>query len=206
MRDQSGFTLMEVLVAGTISVLIPATLIMVITTSNREISGGAGNMRLSQISTVISETIHRAGLTASSVYSESEKDQTGTQCPGAAPGVTSDLTGIIFCDETGAIKNGFRIGETQENRGVLEEYTVGGVPKWKPMVFSNDTVKVTLDPTAGMLTQKWGDLFGIDGKAAFAWMNLRLDMEVGGVRMILPLQTQSIVCRNAPARLVTTGW
>lgn len=205
MKREGGFTLIEALVAGGVSLVIPATLIAVMTISNREIGNGTAQFRLSQISTLVEETIHRAALRATSVYDETEAVGT-TTCPAGAPIHGSNLKGIIFCGWSGDIQAGFRAGASSGGRAILEEYVPGGDPLWKPMVFAGDTVKVTLDPSNKGYTQKWGDLFGVDGNAAFAWTNFRLDMKVGGVSQVLPLQTQSFVCRNAPKRLVTSGW
>jgi type II secretory pathway pseudopilin PulG len=204
MIRQRGFTLIEALVGGIISLVIPATLIVVMTISNRQIGNGAAQMRLSQISTAVSETFHRAGLNATSVYNEMEA--VGTKCPVGKPASHLNLTGIIFCAANGDIQAGFRAATTIGDRAKLEEYIPGANPIWKPMVFSGDTVKVNLNPSGKGYTQKWGDLFGVDTMASFAWTNFRLDMEVGGGRQSLPLQTQSIVCRNAPSKLVSSGW
>jgi hypothetical protein len=105
-----------------------------------------------------------------------------------------------MCDKDKNILNGYRIGGQSEGRDTLEEY-VPAKGIWQPMVYAGNTVTVSDD--IDRYYQKVGGtgFFGISPNGAFLWFNLRLDMTIGGTRDSLPLQTQSVVCRNAPERM-----
>jgi hypothetical protein len=203
MTSQSGFTLVEALVAGVISLLIPAVLITALSVSNRETGKGSSAMRLSQMADAVSEDIHRAGLSASWVFDYADA-VAGEKCPAGPPVDKDGITGIIFCDANHDIRKGYKVEPIKDGsgRGILEEYARGKNPVWVPVVFAGDQVKLTMDPD-GYNEFKSKGLFGIDANAGFTWFNFRYDMDVNGTHIILPLQTQSVVCRNVPERINT---
>jgi hypothetical protein len=202
MMPQRGFTLVEALVAGVISLLLPAVLITALSVSNRQIGEGAASMRLSQISDAVSEDVHRAGLSASWVFDYT--DAVGDKCPAAIPAPKGGMLGVIFCDANLDIRKGYRLApiENDLGRGILEEYVRGADPAWVPLVVSDVTVKLTKDPDDYNEAKSKG-LFGISANAGFAWFNFHYDMEINGTRTKLPMQTQSVVCRNVPARIAS---
>jgi hypothetical protein len=203
MTNQKGFTLIEALVSGVVSLVIPATLIAILTASNRQMGDGASRMRLSQIAGVVSEDIHRAGLSATWVYGSAQTQNDPPDCP---EGVESsgDEGGFTFCDAKYKVIKAYRIQETLDDRAILKDYTPG--KGWNPMVFAGDSVKISLDweNYRNDLHYREPGLFGIGdqgGGGAWAWFNFHFDMEVGGKRVSVPMQMQSVICRNAPSRM-----
>ncbi len=209
MTNQRGFTLIEVLVAGAVSLVIPAALIIILTASNRQMGDGASRMRLSQIATAVSEDIHRAGLTATWAYGKSQPGVSDTTCPNPQnfpPDDGPDPVGFAFCDENFKVLKAFRVQNAAGNRAVLAAYdTANG---WKPMVFAGDTVKLSLDPSTYADGQplREGGLFGISPNGVWAWINFHFQMEISGKPFSLPMQMQSVVCRNAPSRMAMNPW
>jgi type II secretory pathway pseudopilin PulG len=209
MMSQKGFTLIEALVASMVSLVIPAALVAILTVSNRQLDKGASKMRLSQIATAVSEDIYRAGVSATWVYGRSQSGVTTTDCPSTALPLDyrSDGKGFAFCDETFKIIKAYSVKDTIGTRATLTSYDLAH--GWQPVVFAGDTVKVSLNPenyTAGQISFREPGLFGIGALGAWAWMNIHFDMEISGQRLSLPVQMQSVVCRNAPSRMDMNPW
>jgi hypothetical protein len=197
MKSQGGFTLIEALVAGTISVIIPAVVITLLRVNNTELASNTNALRMTQIADLVSDDIHRTAFAAAYAYSDGEF--TGAGCPAAAPdpGQRTDLHGVIFCDADKALIKGYRIVRTSGSsaNGRLEE-RIGSAGAWKPFTVGEDTVKVEWDPWSYL--QKAGGLFGVYSAGEFMWFNFRYNMKIGGVAATLPTQTESFVCRNHP--------
>jgi type II secretory pathway pseudopilin PulG len=207
MKSQKGFTLIEALVASVVSLVIPATLIMLLTASNRQMGDGASKMRLSQIATAVSEEVHLAGLSATWVYALSQFTAF-PDCPAAGPAEGPNNNGFAFCDDAATRKviKAFRVQSPLGSRSILESYDP--VLGWKPMVLGSDTVKISLNPDAYSAGQVYreGGIFGVGTFGAWAWVNFHFDMEISGKQFSLPMQMHSVVCRNAPSRMGLTTW
>lgn len=195
MNRQAGFTLVEALITGAISLMIPVVVIAILKVSNSQLAANATGLKLTQIGNGISEEIHLAALRATYVY---DWDEAEAGCPPGNPVDSINLSGVVFCDQFKNVIKGFRVVRLttpNEHLGALQEL-VGGV--WVPILFAEDPVTVTWDPTPHVV--KAQGLFGITPLGDFVWHNLRYDMLVAGQRTTLPVQTQSVVCRNAPSR------
>jgi hypothetical protein len=107
------------------------------------------------------------------------------------------LDGVVFCDAAKTAIKGYRVVPVSAEIGRLEEFTGAG-GAWQSFTVGPDIVQVDLNP--GTYSQKTGGLFGLYDHAEFLWFNMRYRMTLGGAETILPLQTESVKCRNAPSR------
>lgn len=199
MKGQRGFTLIEALISGTIALGLPAVVIVVLKVSSSRLASTSNVLKLTQIANGISEDIHRTALLSTYVYNWEE---VLVGCPPAtAPIATHHLTGVVFYDQACAAIKGYRVvrmSSPNTDRGEMLELIAGA---WTPINYAGDFVRVTYNPDA--YSVKATGLFGIFPKGDFTWHNLRYDMEITGTRTLLPMQTQSVVCRNAPSRLMS---
>ncbi|MDB5050484.1 MAG: hypothetical protein JWO30_3555 [Fibrobacteres bacterium] len=197
MKAQRGFTLIEAMVAGIISVIIPGVVITLLRVNNSQLSSNSTQMRLSQIADVVSEEIHQTAVSATYVYSTSEAGVGG--CPVGDPIDQLNLDGVVFCNAAKAMIKGYRVVRLSVGNpiGRLQE-RLPGDPDWKPFIVGSDTVKVTINTNPYNL--KSGGIFEITDKSQAVSFNLHYDMRVAGVRDSLPVQTESVVCRNAVSR------
>lgn len=199
MKKQAGFTLVEALITGVISLIIPVVVIAVLTVSNTQLAANSTSLKLTQISNAIAEDVHITALKATYVYAWNEAE---AGCPiGTDPVSQLRLSGVVFCDKVGNVIKGFRVVQMpspNSHLGTMEEL-IGG--SWNPILLAEDPVTVTWDPNPYVV--KANGLFGIFPKGDFVWHNLRYDMVVAGKRTFLPVQTQSVVCRNAPSRAMS---
>src|SRR5882757_9444052 len=97
MTDIRGFTLIEVLVAGVISVIIPGVIITLLRVNNSELAFNSTQLRLTQISNLVSDDINRYAQRAAYVYSAAEPLAAG-KCPATDPILVGPTKGVYFCD------------------------------------------------------------------------------------------------------------
>lgn len=198
MRNQSGFTLIEALVSGIISVIIPGVLLTLIKVNNTELSYNSSQLRLTQIANVVSEEIRGTAFRSAYVYSGTE--EAAGACPGANPVQLFGLTSVIFCGADRQVLKRYRVIQVVDGTGRLEERAAGAA-EWTPVVVGSDTVKMHLDPNP--YQQKLGGLFGLiaGSRGQFMFFNFHYNMRVGTTQTTLSMQTESVVCRNAPSYL-----
>lgn len=205
MKGQCGFTFIEALVAGVVALVIPAVLIVLLNVSNREAGASALRSRLSQIATAVSEDIHHAGDSATWVYGRSQADMTATTCSTAPPlAKHADPNGFAFCDDTKKIVKAYKLASGTEDPAVLEEYDP--IRGWRPMTIGGVTVSISRNDAPYSLGQpkfRESGVFGIGEHGAWAWTNFHFDTEIAGERVTLPMQMQSVICRNAPSRMAS---
>lgn len=200
MRNQSGFTLIEAMVSGIISVIIPGVLLTLISVNNTELAYNSSQLRLTQIANVVSEEIRETAFRSTSVYSGTEEAAGLCPVPGAAATQEFGLTSVVFCDANRQVIKRYRVSFFVQGTGQLEE-RAAGVPEWTPVVVGADTVRMHLDPQP--YQPKMGGLFGLitGSKGHFMFFNFHYNMRVGTTQSTLSMQTESVVCRNAPSYL-----
>ncbi|HKP98558.1 MAG TPA: type II secretion system protein [Fibrobacteria bacterium] len=203
MKGQRGFTLIEAMVAGVISVIIPGVVITLLRVSNTELAANSDQLRLTQISNLVSEDFQRNAASATWVFGSSEV-VLANACPGGVP-TALDQSGVVFCDAARAIIKGFRVAAVGGGIGKLEEC----IPAWgacnpagngwRTFTIGADTVMVDMNPNG--YTTKSGGVFGLLPNGQFTWFNFRYRMTFAGVSSTLSMQTESVICRNAASHL-----
>ena len=185
--SRSGFTLIEVLSAATLSAFLAVAVISFLRTTNSEIRDGGERTRLQLLQTVVSEQI---GLSARSAYGGAR----GTEAEGAAVSAGDPayggLTEIRFYDEpldvsgVYSIKNitaAYRIAS-----GRLEEGQGPTPIAWKPFSVGEEIVYV--DPDASTFRI-------LPGRAGVVW-NLKLMQTVDGITYKSTRDSEFVLCRN----------
>lgn len=150
MSGESGFTLVEALAAGVLSVVIAGAILSIVRMTNDQIDEGGNTVRLETLRTAVSEQLRKTtrnskgALTVSedtgAVHSEYEHEIVSAQ--------KSGLSNIRFFDRDYGFKGGFRIVG-----GYLEEALVDpatGDSSWAPFRVGEDTVFV--DPALSTFT------------------------------------------------------
>ncbi|MEO7423968.1 MAG: type II secretion system protein [Fibrobacteria bacterium] len=194
-RDQGGFTLIEALVAGIISVIIPAVVITLLRVNNTEITANSTQMRLTQIAGVVSEELRASAEAATWVYYYAEALPPGP-CPNTPPVISGPVTGVAFCDSANFIDS-YQINQIGTgNTGWLMKRT-GPTGALQYFIVGQDTVRVTFNPAPFVQTPPGlGGVFGLSANGKSLWFNFRYDMNISGTPTTLPLQTESLICRN----------
>lgn len=193
MKSQAGFTLLEALVAGTISTGIPLVVLATLQMNGSQLQKGSSRIHLTQVSALVSEEIYRTAYASASAKQEEPCDDTGLD----------EHCGVLFYNADGTFRRGFRVRrpEFADPAGILEMQTVEGGP-WEPFLAGSDQVRVwtNLD---GFLLKAPGHFNVLNPGAAAAGVlegvraNLRLFEEVDGASQYLPVQTEIVLCRNA---------
>lgn len=200
MSSQSGFTLIEGLVAGIISVVIPGVLLTLINVNNTELAYNSTQLRLTQIANVVSDDIRRTAFKATQVYSTAEAGPGGCPLGDPNPAHLFDLTGVVFCDAAKQMIKGYQVVRVSPGStiGRLEEREFGAA-EWSSVVIGSEEVQLDFNPNP--YQQKLGGLFGLStgSKGQFMFFNFHYRMNVANVPSTLSMQTESVVCRNAPS-------
>jgi hypothetical protein len=197
MMGQGGFTLIEALVAGTISVIIPGVIITLLHVSNSGLAASSAQMRLSQMARVVSEDLQRSADSCTTVLLGP-----GAGCS-AGPSIPLDHIGVSFCSAGDSTIKAYQVvRQPGDSTGRLREWVSGS--GWADFVVGPDTIEVQWDPTR--YVQKDGGLLGVGSTPPagspnaipnkFVWINFRYNMKVGGLRTTLPMQTETFQCRN----------
>jgi hypothetical protein len=63
-------------------------------------------------------------------------------------------------------------------------------------IVGEDTVRVTYNPSPYLQDAALGGLFGISPNGQSVRFNFRYDMNISGTPTTLPMQTESLICRN----------
>lgn len=196
--DARGFTLIEVLVAGLISVIVPGVIITLLRVNNSELAFNSAQSRMTQISNLVSEDIRLNAEKATFVYDYTYALPNG-DCPATAPpSAPSTAYGVVLCDAAKTMIKGFRVIQVAigDPIGRLEERDPGG--EWKPYQVAGDIVEVNYNPDP--FRQKVEGLFGVAVDGRFMWFSFRYNMNVSGIPATLAMQTESVVCRDAVSR------
>jgi hypothetical protein len=199
MKAQGGFTLVEGLVTGLISVIIPAVIISMLRMNNAQLAQTSTRNRLSLFYTVVTEEIHRSAAKAGRASK--------TSCADVAISVSvAEPNGVVFCDQSGnTTLSAFKVVASPGLPATivkLQEWTIGsGVGAWRDFNIGEDPVLMEANPDA--FQQKASGVFNIyeppqsvaPGMQGVRF-NLMLRMAIPGGFDYLPLQTESVVCRN----------
>ncbi|MDB5103252.1 MAG: hypothetical protein JWP91_941 [Fibrobacteres bacterium] len=201
MKTQSGFTLIEAMVAGIISVIIPGVVITLLHVNNSELAFNSTQLRLTQIANVVSEEIQRAAVKATFVYAE--EDASPPTCPVLDPPLGDTFNakesvnqGIVFCDKDKNVFKSFRVVALAGGIGRLEERNLGG--GWNPFVVGSDTVYMDNNPNS--FRPKSLGLFQAALAGHYVSFNFHYNMRVAGLPATLPMQSETFVCRNSVSR------
>lgn len=206
MISQRGFTLVESLVTGIIAAIIPAVIIALLKVNNGQLSQSSAQLRLAQIYDVISDDIHRAADSAGKAVGNAAK-------PSCGDGLVSvpNPYGVVFCDSTGTTsEKAFRlfnpIADAAGTYTTLQEWTRDN-PAWRNFKVGSDSVLVDADPSSdnqkgapgvfGLYEPANAGLIGSPPTYEALWFNLRLRTSLGGTVFKLPVQTETVICRNA---------
>ncbi len=135
---QSGFTLIEAIVTGTLSVLLAGVVLALLRTSNIHVAESAERARLIQLHDALTAEIGRLARQAWIV--KAEGDPAGLDPFDTTAAVAPNRKTIVFCNRAGDSLGGIRILEN----GDLEELAVDpeNPPAhiWKPLTFGPETV------------------------------------------------------------------
>jgi type II secretory pathway pseudopilin PulG len=193
MKSQSGFTLVEALVTGVIGAIIPIAIISLLRVNNAQLEKNSAQFKLAQTYGVVSEEIYRYANLATTVV------QPGPCSPGLEVTGVPQYSGVLFCDQNGQTMHGLKV-IASDGFSKLQEWSPG--TGWTDFLIGTNPVYLMAYPQGP--PQKVDGLFNIYGPnytpgypGCFGLrFNLRPYMVVSGVADTLPVQTESVICRN----------
>lgn len=145
MKAQSGFTLVEALVSGLLSTLVAGATYSLLHMSSTQMKDGVGKMRLTQISTAVSDEIRYMARLATLVKAHSDPmtkdDVTYPMDTTTAPDFHHS---VVFCNRGGDTLGGYRFLWTGHLQELVDPTPIvpGGDWDWINMGFAEDTVYV----------------------------------------------------------------
>lgn len=182
MRSESGYSLVEVLTAGAISVVVGTAIISVLQMSNTQILDGSANFRLVQLQNIASTQIRMETRRAFGVKRDIALDPGGAfVSPAAFPGATG-LSEVRLCNPDGSMRAGYRI---LPNNDSLYEWRAGA---WIPFRVGSFALRINPDPDSSnfsILPRRRGIVF-----------NLRYRFVQGGKTYPFPPISETVLCRN----------
>lgn len=185
--NRSGFTLIEVLSASTLSAILAVAVISFIRITNSEIQDGRERTRMQLLHSVVSEQI---AISARASYGAARS----TEAEGAPVAPTdpayAGLDEIRFYDEptgSSSVKsiNNFTAAY-RISSGRLEEGKGPTPITWKPFVVGEDTVHVVSESSAFRI---------LPGRSGVVW-NLKLMRTAGGLTFKSTRDSEFVLCRN----------
>lgn len=180
MRAKAGFTLVEVLATGAISVIIGTAILSVLRMSNSQILDGSANLRLVQLQNIASAQIRSETRKAFGVKRDMALDPgTAFVSPATAP-TYPGLREVRLCNPDGTMRAGYQIRANDDN---LYEWKSG---EWIPFQVGALTLKI--DPVASdftILPRRRGLTF-----------NLAYRFIQGGRTYSFPPIPETVLCRN----------
>jgi hypothetical protein len=197
---QQGFTLIEALVTGIISVIIPSVILTLLNINNSQLSVSSSHIKLNQVYDLVSEDIHRATENAAMAV---QGPGGLTSCP-QNPAITASFpTGVVLCNSNGFFVKGYKVVASEyTNIMKLQERDPADLD-WKPFQIGlNEVLLVNPDPQGGPNLKVNGYFNIYNGNQGLRFNLLMVNRISPTVIDSLPVQTESVICRNVTSAMI----
>jgi hypothetical protein len=169
---QSGFTLIEAMVTGVLSVMIAGVVLALLRTNNAHLADGLARSRLLELHDALTAEIGRLGRQAWIV--KVDGDPLGLAPFDTTAAVPPDRKSVVFCNRAGDSLGGFRILE----EGGLEELVIDPESPparlWKPLSFGPETVRLDAEASGfDVLTRRRGITYVLSMQSAEGEVSLQ---------------------------------
>lgn len=181
MNGQRGFTLIEVVVTGIVSVVLSGIALSALYMANDQTDSGLLTLRLSQYSAVVTDQISRT--TRGAFMVKSSGDVPGYIAPPYAEPFRGNEGSMVLCNRTGDTLGGYAI----DAGGFLKELK-HDLTGWafQPFLIGKDTARIIAATSKfSMLT----DRRGLD-------FRLHFYISKGGDTVKIPIHIEKVLCRN----------
>ena len=181
MKSQSGFTLVEVVVASVLSTVIAAAVMSSLYMTNTQISEGSASQRLTQTQIVVSEQIKQKARIAYGVKRAVVDGPGPLSAAALSNPLITGLGEVFFCNPAGDTLAGYRIA-----LGVLYEWKGGTGDGFFPFLIGSDSVSVNMANSE----------FRILPRRRGVIIKLNYQRTESGTTYSFPTIQETVICRN----------